>query len=109
MVRRDARTPALAALVLLNDEQFVEAARRFGARMWQAADHQGRIEHGFALAVGRSPDEQESQLLLGLFDEEQRRFTKDPAAATACFRLDLLNRPKGFLGDHAAYAIGCSC
>ena len=107
VVRRERTNTPLAALVLLNDEQFVEAARRFGARMWQAAaDHQGRIDHGFALAVGRAPDEEESQLLLELFDEEQRRFTKDPAAATALLSVGSSEPTEGIpLADHAAYAI----
>lgn len=107
VVRRERTNTPLAALVLMNDEQFVEAARRFGARMWQAATtHKDRIEHGFALAVGRSPDEQEIKLLLELLHEEQKRFAKDASAATALLSVGASEPTEGIpLSDHAAYAI----
>ncbi|MEC7384547.1 MAG: DUF1553 domain-containing protein, partial [Planctomycetota bacterium] len=107
VVRRERTNTPLAALVLMNDEQFVEAARRFGARMWQAATtHKDRIEHGFALAVGRSPDEQEIKLLLDLLHEEQKRFAKDVSAATALLSVGASEPTEGIpLADHAAYAI----
>ena len=107
VVRRERTNTPLAALVLMNDEQFVEAARHFGARMWQAApNHKGRIEHGFTLAVGRSPDAQETQLLLDLLHEEQIRFAKDASAATALLSVGASKPAEGIpLVDHAAYAI----
>ena len=107
VVRRERTNTPLAALVLMNDEQFVEAARNFGARMWQAGpNHKARIEHGFALAVGRSPDAKETQLLLDLLHEEQMRFAKDTSAATALLSVGASEPTEGIpLADHAAYAI----
>ena len=107
VVRRERTNTPLAALVLMNDEQFVEAARRLGARMWQAApEHKARIEYGFALAVGRSPDAHETKLLLELFQEEHMRFSKDAPAATALLSVGSSEPVEGIpLADHAAFAI----
>jgi hypothetical protein len=66
----------LAALVLLNDPTFVEAATAFGQRMKDAAEADNdtdRIRFGFQLATSRLPDEFETELLLKLLQNRSSK------------------------------------
>jgi hypothetical protein len=82
--RPRSNTP-LAALTLLNDPTFVEAARVFAARV---VDNGGesfdqRLEFAFRSAVSRPPDEYERGLLLKLHEERRRETASDLAGARA--------------------------
>ena len=79
--RPRSNTP-IAALVMLNDPSFVEAARVFAGRIVShAADDTARLTFTFQTAVTRDPDEAETELLLGLLKAERMRFQSDTAAA----------------------------
>jgi hypothetical protein len=80
--RPRSNTP-LAALVLLNDPTFVEAARGLATKMLTspATDHAGRIDFACRLAISHEPDDVERDVLLGLLNSARMTYQKDPAAA----------------------------
>jgi hypothetical protein len=73
------RTPTntpLQALVLLNDPQFVEAARHFAVRMIKegGADDASRLSFGFRAITAREPNEKEKTVLLDALARENKKF-----------------------------------
>jgi hypothetical protein len=83
LVRRARTTTPLQALVLLNDPQFVEAARAFAQRIMLEAvpTSEDRIRHAFLLATARLPDREETQILTRILDRQITKFRADPGAA----------------------------
>lgn len=82
--RTTTNTP-LQALVLLNDPQFVEAARAHAAKILQAnlADDATRLARLFAETTGRAPEAEESETLTRALNRERARYEADTAAARA--------------------------
>lgn len=82
-MRRQRTTTPMQALVLLNDPQFVEAARHIGGRMLTegGASLDSRIDYAFRLLTGRRPDKEEREVLTTLYDEQRLLFAEDHAAA----------------------------
>jgi hypothetical protein len=80
---RETTTTPLQALVLLNDPQFVEAARVLGERLLKQHpdDCAARIRDAFRTLTGRLPDEQETATLQRLCDEQKAIYEKNPADA----------------------------
>jgi hypothetical protein len=89
VARRDATATPLQALVLLNDPQFVEAARALGERL--VKEHPGdvgaRIDAGFRAALGRRPEPEERAALEKLYNQERRIFEADLDAARRSLRV----------------------
>ena len=81
--RRETTTTPLQALVLLNDPQFVEAARVLAEQLVRQAptDVDGQITRGFRLATGRRPNPRELEVLRRMYREQLTVFKNDPAAA----------------------------
>jgi hypothetical protein len=81
--KRETTTTPLQALVLLNDPQFVEAARVLGERLLKEnpTDIDARIRGAVRTLIGRPPDEKEIAVLRKLFDEQKSLFAKDMDAA----------------------------
>jgi hypothetical protein len=106
--RREPTTTPLQALVLLNDPQFVEAARVLGERLVKEhpADVGARIEAGFLAAIGRSPGPEERAILEKLYREELGIFEADLDAARRSLRVGA-SSPDGSLppADAAATAV----
>jgi hypothetical protein len=76
-------TPA-AALVLMNDVQFVEAARHLAARIYHAADNDSlRMRTGFRLVTAREPAESEQAVLRQLLYDCRNDYQHDGQAARA--------------------------
>jgi len=72
-VARRARTNTpLAALALMNDEQYVEASRRLAARMLKegGATPADRLTYGFRLATARRPSPSELEVLVKLYTKQ---------------------------------------
>jgi hypothetical protein len=82
-VRRQTTSTPLQALVLLNDPQFTEAARRLGERALKegGADAAGRIAFTFRLLTGRPPTARELRVLQNLRDEQLAHFRTNPGSA----------------------------
>lgn len=82
-MRRQRTTTPMQALVLLNDPQFVEAARHIGGRMLTegGATLDSRIDYAFRLVTGRRPDKEEREVLIALYNEQRRLFAEDHARA----------------------------
>jgi hypothetical protein len=82
-VKRQSTSTPLQALVLLNDVQFVEAARFVGQRILKegGATLGERVAWAFRLVTGRTPTDKERAVLERLFAEQKAIFEKDPAAA----------------------------
>ncbi len=85
VVRRLATNTPLQALVLMNDPQFLNAARALGERMIREGGSSAteRISHAFRLATARFPRAEELRILEAGLAREKRRFRSDPTAAAA--------------------------
>jgi hypothetical protein len=82
VARRQTTSTPLQAFVLLNDPQFVEAARVLGERVVKAqADTPGRVRLAFRSLATREPTANELRLLTGLYTSQLQYFRQDAAAA----------------------------
>jgi hypothetical protein len=83
VVRRQTTSTPLQPLVLLNDPQFVEAARGLGERLLRegGTSLDERLAHAFRLAATRRPTAREVRLLAELYEAQREVFRKDPAGA----------------------------
>lgn len=81
MKRARTNTP-LQALVLMNDVQFVEAARLLAEKSLKLElDPETQIAWAFRSLTGRAPTDHESKVLSTLRAAEQRHYAAEPAAA----------------------------
>ena len=83
--RRPRSNTPLQALVLLNDPEFVEAARALAARAIAEGgpDPFDRARYLLRRAVGRVPEDREAAVLVDLVNAERGRFAADPESARA--------------------------
>lgn len=86
LVTRSQTNTPLQALVLLNDVQFVEAARQLAVTILGSenqADDLARIRSAFERVCGRTPDEREQALLHALLVDQRARFQSQAGEAGA--------------------------
>jgi hypothetical protein len=81
--KREVTTTPLQSLVLLNDPQFVEAARRLAETVMKQSpsDEAARTRAAFRALTGRLPDATEAGILSRLFREQQAIFAAHPGDA----------------------------
>ncbi len=81
--KRETTATPLQALVLMNDPQFVEAARVLAEKLLRESpnDESARINRAFRSLTGRAPDEKESAVLRQLLAEQKSFYVKDAEAA----------------------------
>jgi hypothetical protein len=85
-----------AALVLLNDPSFVEAARALAARILEKApaDDEKRIDWAWQQVLGRDASPAESKVLAKLLASHRKEYTADTKAAEAILTVGISPRPK---------------
>lgn len=85
IVQRQRTSTPMQALVLLNDPQFVEAARKIAERMMQeGGDTLGeQITFVFRLLTSRFPTAEEMQVLTVLYEEQKALYSTDRTRAKA--------------------------
>jgi mono/diheme cytochrome c family protein len=92
VVHRQPTSTPLQPLVLLNDPQFVEAARALGERLLR---HRGslkeKVAFAFQVAATRAPTEREVRLLCLLYEGQRTAFRKDGESARKYLKTG--NRP----------------
>jgi hypothetical protein len=93
--RPRSNTP-LAALVLLNDPTFVEAARELGRRTLAESGptDEDRIKYAFRLATSRTPDDLEIATLNQLLAKNRAEYRSNDQAANNVTRIGL-KKPSG--------------
>ena len=82
-VRRTRTNTPLQALVLLNDVQFIEAARRFAEKVIADGGDsvESRVNYVYRSVLARQPTQKELEIVSGLFNEHFEEFQTDPEAA----------------------------
>ncbi len=88
--RPRSNTP-LAALALLNDPTFVEAAKAFAARILKdgGGSDESRIAFAFRLATSRPPDDAEQSVLLSLLADARSDYSRDASSAQKLLAIGL--------------------
>lgn len=94
LVRRESTMTPLQALVLLNDPQYIEAARVLAADAL-AGSGDGWIGAVFRRLTGRKPDGEELRILRAAFDEQVALFGRDPAGAKSYVSIGEKPVPEG--------------
>jgi hypothetical protein len=84
-VRRERTNTPMQALALMNDIQFVEAARRYARRIMTEAGETDRekIVWAFRTATSRMPDEKEIQVIQKLLTTYREKYVQNPDQAQA--------------------------
>ncbi|MBM3991328.1 MAG: DUF1553 domain-containing protein [Planctomycetes bacterium] len=109
-IRRLATNTPLQALVLWNDEQFVEAARGFAARTLAAgAGDDEAIAGAFRRATSRRPSGEELALLRSALADFRARYANSPSDAQALIEVGETPLPSGLdPSELAAWTLLCS-
>ncbi|MEM6347013.1 MAG: DUF1553 domain-containing protein [Bacteroidota bacterium] len=108
--RENTNTP-LQALVLLNDPQYVEAARVMAERVQLTglAERSDQIAMAFRLSTGRQPTDKELSVLRQQYETEASRFAKNPTEAKKLLSIGEAKRDESLnLSETAALAVVCS-
>lgn len=83
-VRRPRTNTPLQALVLMNDTQYVEAARHFGERIVKEGGEsdEDRLTFGFRVTTGRHPKPRELDVLNTVLSRYRQQYEEETEAAT---------------------------
>jgi len=106
VAKRERTNSPLQALILLNGEQYVEAARVLGEKLYKEAhgDPAKMIETGFLRCLSRKPDATESAICTRLYQEQLTYFTSMPAEAEALLKTGSSKRNAALPTPQAAAA-----
>jgi hypothetical protein len=107
-VRRARTNTPLQALALLNDVQYVEAARKLAERAWRegGATDADRAALAFRLATSRRATDAELALLLAVYEAERAEFARDSEAAVKLLAVGESKRdPELNSADLAAFTL----
>ncbi|MFN0060771.1 MAG: PSD1 and planctomycete cytochrome C domain-containing protein [Planctomycetota bacterium] len=108
LVRRERTNTPLAALLLMNDTQYVEAARHFAERLRREVgdDPAQRIAHACRIALARRPTAAEHAELTSFVDSQLAFFRAKPLAATRLLTVGESARAAEFdASEHAAWTM----
>jgi hypothetical protein len=107
-VKRPRTNTPLQALALMNDEQFVEAARHLAHRMMTEGGKSPpeRLAYGFRLATARRPGAKELDVLTKLFEQQLGHYRSDKEGALKLLSLGASKRDEALdPGEHAAWTM----
>jgi hypothetical protein len=107
-VRRPRTNTPLQSLVLMNDQQYVEAARRLAERMMLDGGSQpvDRLEWGFRWVTARKPTPSEAAVLQTIYEKQLAHYQQDPAAAEKLLTVGPMPRNAALpASEHAAYTL----
>ena len=106
-VRRARTNTPLQALLMLNDETFVEAARVLAEQIFKAdRDDESRLKSLWRRVLLRDADAEETAKLLGLLQRQRERFAKSPEAASKLIAVGVAPRdPQMDAREVAALAV----
>lgn len=108
VARRSRTNTPLQALVLMNDEQFVEAARQLAKRMISEGGSQpaDRLAYGFLLATARHPEAQERSVLEAQLAAQWEHFKSHPDDAKKLLMVGATPRDESLdPAEHASYTM----
>ncbi len=108
VARRSRTNTPLQALVLMNDEQYVEASRQLGARiLTQSGDStESRLSFGFRVCTGRNPTDHELSVLSRVHAEQLAHYKANPAEADKLLSIGASPRTEGLdSSEHAAMSM----
>ena len=110
VVRRQKTASPLQALVLMNDPQFVEAARILAEKMVKSAPQVAeRLEYGFQALISRKPRAAELLELSRLFEKQWAYFQQHPELASQLLKVgEYVRDPQLNEAEVAAYTIVAS-
>jgi hypothetical protein len=93
MLTRESTNTPLQALVLLNDPQFVEAARILAERIQKEEEtFEERASMAFRLLTGRKPGEKEIEVLEAVYMQQLENFEQNGSAAKALLTVGDISR-----------------
>lgn len=83
VVRETRTNTPLQALNLMNDPQYLEAARKLGERLLRegGANDEARINYGFKLVLARTPSAEERSIFEGALNKFRSYYGAHPADA----------------------------
>ncbi|HAY82674.1 MAG TPA: hypothetical protein DCY79_22935 [Planctomycetaceae bacterium] len=89
VLQRSRTNTPLAALVLMNDPTFVEAARKLAERSFAESDNEdrARLTYMFRLATSRLPTPKEISLMEQALQQAQERYRQNPDMARQLMRV----------------------
>jgi cytochrome c553 len=108
VVQREITNTPLQALVLLNDPQFLEAARALAQRSLQEAGTSldDQLHFAFRCVSSRSPSAKELSVFQAMYQEEYERFNLQPRDAKVYLDVGTYPLPNGLdLAQTAALAV----
>lgn len=110
VVQRSRTNTPTQALVTLNEVGFFESARNFAERVMKTKSSNSlRLDYAFRWATGRSPDAQESQVLMRLFEDREGHYRRQPEDAKSLLSIGESKRDLAFdPAEHAAWTLVCN-
>jgi mono/diheme cytochrome c family protein len=110
VVQRQRTNTPLQALVVMNDEQFVEAARHLAERMLAAgAGFEERLDEGFLRCTARPADQTRRAVLRRVHDETLAEFRAEPERAAALLAVGASKRDEALdPAEHATWTVMAS-
>lgn len=109
-VRRSTTNTPLQALVVMNDPQFIEAARFLAERIMREGEStEERIELAYRLATARKPSRKVATILMQAYESERAAFENDEERAMELLSTGEKKRDESLNAiDHAAWTIVAS-
>ncbi|MBU6302364.1 MAG: DUF1553 domain-containing protein [Verrucomicrobia bacterium] len=106
VAKRERTNSPLQALILLNGEQYVEAARVLGQKLHleSGGDPAGMIRAGFLRCLSRAPDPRELEICARLYAEQVAYYTNATAEAEALLKIGRAPRDAAIPPPQAAAA-----